>query len=140
MRRAVQIVTLIYNILMPISIVLFGILAALFFFASTQDKIIQELIEKSVFKEDAITPEKVKTFLIVYGVVLIIAAACFVVGLIFNILIRKEASQEFKKDRKGRNIAYGVLAIVFGANVPGILNIIYNATAKEASKENETLE
>ena len=51
-----------------------------------------------------------------------------------------EVKHEFKEERKGKNIAYGVLAIIFGANVPGILNIIYNATSKEAPKDSETIE
>ena len=87
-----------------------------------------------------VTEAFVKGFCMGMGVGMLLGALAFVAGLVFNNLIRMEVKHEFKEERKGRNIAYGVLAIVFGANVPGILNIIYNATSKEAQKDSETIE
>ena len=140
MRRAIQILTVVYNVILIFAILSFAVTSVIFFIASTDDKIINEMIEKDVFKDPEVTKAFVKAFCIGMGVGMLFGALAFVVGLVFNNLIRMEVKHEFKEERKGKNIAYGVLAIVFGATATGILNIIYNAVSKEASKDNETLE
>ena len=140
MRRAIQILTVVYNVILIFAILSFAVTSVIFFIASTNDKIINEMIEKDVFKDPEVTEAFVKGFCIGMGVGMLLGALAFVAGLVFNNLIRMEVKHEFKEERKGKNIAYGVLAIVFGANVPGILNIIYNATSKEAQKDSETIE
>lgn len=139
MRRAIQILTVVYNVLMIFAVLSFAVTAILFFYGAGNDKVINEIIEKDIFKDEGVTKAFVQGFCIGMGVGMVFAAILFVVGLVFNNLIRVEVSHEFKEERKGRNIAYGVLAIIFGANVPGILNIIYNAVSKE-KPQNETLE
>ena len=140
MRRAIQILTIVYNVLLVFAILSFAVGSILFFLGASSDKVINEIIEKKVFENDEVTKGFVQGFFIGMGVWMVFCALIFVVGIVFNNLIRIEVSHEFKEERKGRNIAYGVLAIVFGANAPGVLNIIYNAVSKEAPKENETLE
>ena len=140
MRRAIQILTVVYNVILIFAILSFAVTSVIFFIASTNDKIINEMIEKDVFKDPEVTKAFVKGFCVGMGVGLLFGALAFVAGLVFNNLIRMEVKHEFKEERKGKNIAYGVLAIVFGANVPGILNIIYNATAREKETNTESIE
>ena len=140
MRRAIQILTVVYNVILIFAILSFAVTSVIFFIASTNDKIINEMIEKDVFKDPEVTKAFVKGFCVGMGVGMLFGALAFVAGLVFNNLIRMEVKHEFKEERKGKNIAYGVLAIVFGANVPGILNIIYNATAREKETNTESIE
>ena len=136
MIKAIKITTLIYNILFIISILACIGLGILFAAFTTQDKQVAEIAEK-YFKDSTDPIDAAKVFLVAMAVMFFIFAAIYIVGMIFNIILRNGANNEFANMSKGKIIAFGVLGFVFGANVPGVLTIIYGAINGGKSSNSE---
>ena len=141
MIKAIKITAIIYNIVLIFAILLFIGFGIGFIALSSNDKMITDTAEK-FFKDQAIEDAKLaaKVFLITMGIIYIFASFLFVAGLIFNIVIKRMANKNFEGSSKGKIIAFGVLGIVFGANVPGVLTIIYGATHGNKSNGEEVAE
>lgn len=138
MIKAIKITTTIYNILLIIAILAFIGFGIGFIALSSNDKMITD-IAKKIFEDQALEDAKnaAKVFLIIMGIIYIVASLLFVAGLIFNIIIKRMANKNFEGSRKGKIIAFGVLGFVFGANVPGVLTIIYGAINGGKSSNSE---
>ena len=119
-----------------ISILTFIGLGIAFAAFTTQDKEVAEIAEK-YFKDSTDPIAAAKVLLVAMAVMFFIFAGVYIVGMIFNNILRKGANNEFANMSKGKIIAFGVLGFVFGANVPGVLTIIYGAINGGKSSNSE---
>ena len=125
MKNAIKILSIIYIPLIAIQILAYLITSISFFLAAANPNIYPNV--------DAQSATYVFT---VYAIVFLFVTLCLVPGLILNIILLKKSSSstDFSKSTW---ITYGVLALIFGAAIPGILAIIYGAI--KAIKEEPTL-
>lgn len=119
MKNAIKILSIIYIPLIAIQILAYLIISISFFLAAANPNIYGNV--------DAQSAAYVFT---VYAIVFLFVTLCLVPGLILNIILLKKSSSntDFSKSTW---ITYGVLALIFGAAIPGILAIIYGAIKEE---------
>ena len=119
MKNAIKILSIVFIPLIAIQILAYLITSISFFMAAANPNIYPNV--------DAQSAVYVFT---VYAIVFLFVTLCLVPGLIFDIILLKKSSSN-KDFSKSTWITYGVLALIFGAAIPGILAIIYGAIKEE---------
>lgn len=123
MKKAIKIVSTVFIPLIALEMLLFLILGISFLTIGS---------DPSGYGEIGLTPEEAAIVFTTYGTTLIVMIFFLIPGLVFDIILLKKASSPLESS-KASWITMGVLALVFGANVPGILSIVYGAIKKDSN-------
>lgn len=121
MKNAIKILSIVFIPLIAIQILAYLICGISFFLA---------INDPNIYTNMNITPGQAAYIFTVYGTAFITVLVCLIPGLIFDIILLKKSSSN-KDFSKSTWITYGVLALIFGAAIPGILAIIYGAIKEE---------
>lgn len=121
MKNAIKILSIIFIPLIAIQMFAYLIIGVSFFLA---------INDPNIYANMNLTPGQAAYVFTVYGTAFITVLVCLIPGLVFDIILLKKSSSntDFSKSTW---ITYGVLALIFGAAIPGILAIIYGAIKEE---------
>lgn len=121
MKNAIKILSIVFIPLIAIQILAYLICGISFFLA---------INDPNIYANMNLTPGQAAYIFTIYGTAFITVLVCLIPGLVFDIILLKKSSSntDFSKSTW---ITYGVLALIFGAAIPGILAIIYGAIKEE---------
>lgn len=121
MKKAIKILSIVYIPLIAIEMLSFIILGITFLAMAS---------DPNAYGNIGLSPAEASVLFSTYGIVFIVAILFLIPGLIFDIIILKKSTSPLESS-KSSWITFGVLALIFGANIPGILAIVYGAIKKD---------
>ena len=127
MKNAIKIVSIIYIPLIALEMLLFLILGIAFLGIAS---------DPGAYGDLGLSAEEASIVFSTYGITLIVMTLVLIPGLVFDIILLKKSTSPLESS-KSSWITMGVLGVVFGANIPGILSIIYGAIKKDANPNAE---
>lgn len=135
MKKAVHIVGIVYRVLLIVAIALMLLAGVIVLIAFRDEKLIQDLADSM-----KITTSSARNLVTVYIVLLfLIPIVSFVPAIIFNEIILKSVTTGTELTKKA-GITFGVLAIVFGAEATGVLEIIHVCLRDKRKKEQTVID
>ncbi len=119
MKKALKITGIVFGILMVLAALIFFITGFVFF--GTADEVAKQMVQN----DSGISYEVAHATCIATGTGFVISGVIVVIGAVFSFVLAGLSGQEYPK--KGLFIALGVLAILTGAEVPGVIAIVHGA-------------
>lgn len=119
MKKALKITGIVFGILLVFSAL--SLFISGFVFVGTADAVAKQMVEN----DPKMAYEAARGVCVGMGTAFIISAIIVTLGAVFSFVLAAKSKADFPK--KGTFIALGVLAILTGAEVPGVIAIIHGA-------------
>ena len=131
LKKATKIVSFIYLFILPTAMLTTLVLSLVLFGSAQDENFVQKFAQQYSYEENGqvyqLTEQAAAATINLTAVYFLIFFLLLIPGLIFDIVIFRSASRNDKTYSRGVWIRNGVLALVFGAEIPGILSIVYGA-------------
>lgn len=131
LKKATKIVSFIYLFILPTAMLITLVLSLVLFGSAQDENFVQKFAQQYSYEENGqvyqLTEQAAAATINLTAVYFLIFFLLLIPGLIFDIVIFRSASRNDKTYSRGVWIRNGVLALVFGAEIPGILSIVYGA-------------